>query len=319
MEAPTDTITRLTKDKEKLLKEHKDLRAAIARIDAEATKQALGKSSDIEELKGQILELEKTAEEYRSKNASLIAEGWEATSTLKAKEFALKTVTDKVTELEKKIKDILTEKSANEYAMTAASEKVLELETKVEQMRYIYNVGAAARLGFMEMTKRAGNIPVRSTPDLAIIEARNNAVHEGNFIADFYLLHNNPFAEEKNEAQIAYFGELYGVSRSFSITSREFREILSMRGTMLACRSGTQYTFSKEDDDRFSQLLAECWAIWSRIRSEFPSDSDKAKAGKKFDEDKQVDKNMIAMQKIVDKFVRLERREMSKRCTSSAS
>jgi len=313
-----DTIARLTTDKEKLLRDHKELRATIARIDAEATKVALGKSSHIDELKEKILELEKTAEEYRSENASLIAEGWEATSTLKEKEFALKTVTDKVTELEKQIKEIAAEKSANDSAMTAAREKVRELEQKTEQMRYVYDVGAAARLGFMEMTKRAGNIPVRGTPDLAIIEARNSAVHEGNFIADFYLLHNNPFAE-KNESQIAYFGDLYGVPRTFSITSREFREILSMRGTMLACRSGTQYTFSKEDDERFSQLLAECWVIWERIKSEFPSDSDKAKAGKKFDENQQVDKIMVAMQKIVDKFVRLERREMGKRGSSSAS
>jgi hypothetical protein len=180
-------------------------------------------------------------------------------------------------------------------------------------MRYVYIVGAAARLGFMEMTKRAGGVPVRGTPDLAIIEARNAAVHEGDFIADFCVLHSNPFNPQQNQAQIEYFRDLYGVPAKINITSVVFREILSMRGTMIACRSGTEYTFSKDDDERFSQLLGECWVIWERIKAEFPSEADKAKAGKKFGEDKEIDKKWVEMKKIVDKFVRLERREMNKR------
>jgi hypothetical protein len=311
VEPPNDTIARLTKANEKLMKEHKELRATAARIDAEATKSSLGKSSHIEELKKKVLELETTAEEYRSKNASLISEGWEATSTLKEKEFDLKTATEKATQLEKQIKDIVAEKIAKDPAMKAAKERISKLDKQIVAMTYVYNVGAAARLGFMEMTKRVGNVSVRGTPDVAIIEARNDAVHGGNFIADFYLLHENPFTEEKNAAQIAYFRQIYGVPGTFSINSIEFRDILSLRGTMIACRSGTEHTFSKEDDERFSKLLAECWMIWDRLAAEFPSD--KARAAKEFGENRGINNKWVEMEKIANKFVRLERREMNKR------
>jgi hypothetical protein len=195
----------------------------------------------------------------------------------------------------------------------APKQEVAELREVIDEMMPLYLVGMAARQGFLENTKRIwkgnGWVEVRGEADVDLIEARNIAVHQGNFLADLSLVKASSFTK----VQLEHFNAVYGLTpdRMTPKTSRseQMLDIINMKRSMVACYSGTNFSRNKIDDKRFDKLYDELWAKWDSAT--FLRDADTA--AKKFAEDKEVDEMFKEMKMIMDKFVKMVCQSMAKK------
>jgi hypothetical protein len=82
-------------------------------------------------------------------------------------------------------------------------------------------------------------------------------------------------------------------------------KVVNMRGTMVACYSGTQYTPDEAADATFNKLQAEVWSIYTGLMPANSRDRGAvAEAVNKFNEDTKVNYNIGVMETIVDKIVK---------------
>jgi hypothetical protein len=153
----------------------------------------------------------------------------------------------------------------------------------------LYAVGVAARMVFLEMTKRVwtknGFVNVKGQPDVEIIDDRNDAVHLGNYPADLALCLGKPHMLE-------HFREVYEIPVSCTEVCEKLYVIMSMRATMTACYSGTDYTHCTDDTNDSTNFKVNAGSATPDIA---------------FAKDKRIDEKIPKMQEIVDKFVKLEK------------
>lgn len=256
----------------------KDLRIALARLEMmSASKTEKPEVSDDA--------LKATVENLKSEKLSLESEKTKAL--------------DKVAEIES--------------ALKVEKEEVSRLKKEVANMTLLYEVGKKARLGFLETTKRIwvegrGFVHFNGgTPNVSVIDARNDAVHQGNFSADNAIVFQKPLDRDL----IVQFKTVYGMPDHSRIVSVPMRTIINLKGTMTACYSGTEYTHSKEDDRTFDRLQIESWSIYNGLMSVVPVDE--AAVRKQFRENKVVHENIASMKLIADKFVKSERKRQRRR------
>lgn len=130
-----------------------------------------------------------------------------------------------------------------------------------------------------------------------MIDARNKAVHQGNFLADKSLFELGILRVGRDQGED--FGYVYDVPpRIFTVSSATLEQ-LNLHGTMVACYYNTFFTHDQARDDEFAAHERE----FKRLRDECKTIQD-------IDTSPEIKATLASMRKIVEDRVHKERRRM---------
>ncbi|KAF8852493.1 hypothetical protein BDZ45DRAFT_763970 [Acephala macrosclerotiorum] len=190
----------------------------------------------------------------------------------------------------------------------AANFKIIatRLKQDLKEKEPLLRVAIDLRRGAIEAAKRTwigGDMRiVHGDPKREIIEAKNAAVHRGQFLADrslYTLGHVN--TKELIEDMVYLYG-YWGSNRSM-LSCPKIIELFDLRGSMVMCYFRTKYTHDKDADDDFEKVYDECLNLWL----EFSKETTGEEARKKFGSSAQVELKLAHLRRIVANTAKKER------------
>lgn len=188
-------------------------------------------------------------------------------------------------------------------------------------MRHPYRIGKMIRRGLNQQAKQYVDSEGRYHTirgfevEQWIIEERNIAAHEGDFLADHEARHACGDDEEEQD-----FKDLYGFGDgehdmdelAKAAASRMLMAALDMRGTMIIYYMNTEQSVNPKDDEEFMQLQRLLLDRWYSLKK-----SGTAKAAELFDKDEEVVEWVRSCKAITELRVKAEKYRKSKNLAQS--
>lgn len=180
---------------------------------------------------------------------------------------------------------------------------VVKLKLEIKNKDPLFKVGVAVRIGFLEAVKRTwiggDMVVIRGDPDAEIIIDKNNAVHRANFQADQALFELNILNGKQAEEDFSY---VYSYAVSSTPRASAGRELVNLRGTMVACYFNTKYTHCAAKDREFEGL----WTLSVQLIKKY-------KNAEVIDKCPKIRANLLTMGKIVESVAYMERARVNGR------
>lgn len=182
-----------------------------------------------------------------------------------------------------------------------------------DRAQYLLQAGKDSRNGFMENVHRHHTVNETfiklhgAKPDHAVVEVRNIAVHESNFLTDMtlYAAGVRPQKQRNNEILNIYGITLEPCRMPRDFTSKAFINMANLHGTMYKCKAWTPYSHDVKEKKReidFKTKFAECLDIWNKSKVSNP-----ATFAKDFDLNATIKDHISAMQAHKEWFGKEER------------